>query len=200
MDWLGRLFDITKLPSKFFAWVVALTAAYLFLPTKVLSALQLDKLPNEYKAYAGVAFTAAFVFLTINFSLWLFDRGKSWLSAHRYKARVLRAMPELDYSEKAIIREFFIQGRHVIELPMDHPTVAGLVQKGFLALAGKYGHMSLAGSVFPYSLTSVARESLTHEYIDLPEKPSEAEYSQLRNFRPNFLAEIERHDHGRAGW
>jgi hypothetical protein len=80
MDWLSRIFDITKLPSKFFAWIAFLTATYLFLPQTLLARLYLDKLPVEYKAYAGIAFVAATSFLAINFVLWLWSKIRRWFS------------------------------------------------------------------------------------------------------------------------
>lgn len=199
MELLSRLFDITKLPSKFFAWVVALTAGYLFLPPSVQAGLHLDSFPKEYKAYAGVAFIAAASFLAINFSLWVWARARHWSNARSAQARVVEAIAQLDYSEKSVLREFFIQGRHVIELPFDHPTVTGLCRKGILLLSGTQGYRSLAGSVFPVALTGTARALLEPEHVDLPRNPSEQEVSAIQDARPNFLSEIERHDQWRGG-
>ncbi len=200
MDWISRIFDITKLPSKFFAWVALLTAAHLFLPAPFLIRLQLDKLPIDYKAYSGVAFVAACAFLTINIALWLLARGKSWLLDRKRSAQIAKAVEELDHWEKAILREFFIQGRHVIELPMDHPTIAGLVLKRLLVRASSQGHRSPAGIVFPYALESKTKELLTSDHVNLPENPTPSEIASIRGGRPNFLAEIERYDQGRGSW
>lgn len=199
MEWLSRLFDITKLPSKFFAWVVTLTAGYLFLPSSFQSGLYLDSLPKEYKAYAGVAFVAALSFLAINFSLWIWTKAKRWFARRSAQAQVVEAIAQLDYSEKAVLREFFLQGRHVIELPVDHPTVTGLVRKGMLHLSGTRGYRSMAGSIFPVALTGAAQNLLEAEHIDLPLTPNEREQDVLRNKRPNFLSEIEKHDQWRGG-
>lgn len=199
MDWLGRLFDITKLPSKFFAWVVALSAGYLFLPPSVRTALHLEGLPKEYKTYAGVAFVAAASFLAINFTLWVWEKLRGWCERRSAQLRVVQAIANLDQSEKAVLREFFIQGKHVIELPLDHPTVAGLLQKGLLSRSSRQGYRSLAGTVFPVKLTDAADTLLEPAYVDLPTNPTGSELAEIQGGRPNFLQEIERHDRWRGG-
>lgn len=124
---------------------------------------------------------------------------KRWFTARSAQVRVVEVIAQLDYAEKAVLREFFIQRRHVIELPFDHPTVTGLVRKGILRLSGTQGYRSLAGSVFPVVLTGAARALLTPEHVELPHNPNEQEVRAIRETRPNFLSEIERHDQWRGG-
>lgn len=199
MDWLSRIFDITKLPSKFFAWIVALSAAYLFLPHPVQLTLHLEGLPKEYKTYAGIALVAAVVFLAINFALWLWGKVRGWFENRFAQIRVMEAIAQLDQSEKAVLREFFIQEKHVIELPTSHPTVAGLFRNGILSLSSRQGYRSVSGSVFPVALTHSAKLLLGPVYLDLPLNPTDAELEEVWSERPSFLHEIERHDRWRAG-
>jgi hypothetical protein len=199
MDWLSRIFDITKLPSKFFAWVVALSAGYLFLPPSVQLTLHLEGLPKEYKTYAGIALVAAAAFLTINFVLWLWDKVRGWFQNRSAQIRVMEAIVQLDHSEKAVLREFFIQEKHVIELPTSHPTVAGLFRNGILSLSSRQGYRSAAGIVFPVALTDSAKQLLGPVYLDLPLNPTHAELEEVWAERPSFLQGIERHDRWRAG-
>jgi hypothetical protein len=99
-----------------------------------------------------------------------------------------------------VLREFFIQGKHVIELPVDHPTVAGLLQKGIVSLSGHQGYRGSAGSIFPVRLAKSARMLLAPVYVDLPTNPTDAELEEIRAERPNFLREIQRHDQWRGGF
>lgn len=200
MDWLSRIFDITKLPSKFFAWIVFLAAAYLFLPQTLLDSLYLNKLPVDYKAYAGIAFVAATSFLVINFVLWLWSKIQRWFLFRSQQVRLIEVVAHLDYIERAVLRETYIQGRNVIELPVDHPTVAGLIKKGLLCLSGSQGYRSIAGSVFPVTLTKAAQSLLRPEHLDLPLNPTSEEIASIRDARPSFLSEIERNDQRRGGF
>lgn len=199
MEWLNRLFDITKLPSKFFVWVSALTAAYLFSPGSFQGKLHIDSLPVEYKSYAGIAFIASSTFLSINILIWAWTKIKKWCAVRTRGVRTLEAIAQLDFSEKVILREFYIQVRHVIELPLDHPTVAGLVLKRILLRCGREGYASLAGRVYPFTLAPAARSLLKPEYVDLPLNPTEQEKISVEKERPNFIPEIERHDQLRGG-
>lgn len=199
MDWLGRLFDITKLPSKFFAWAAVLTALFLFLPSDYFAQLHLDQFPAEYKGYAGVVLVGAISFLGINLVLWLWEKGSRWFAKRRTQHRVQQALEDLDDAEKSVLREFAIQGRHVIELPVDHPTVSGLMRKGIVAMSGLQGYRSLAGSVFPFALTSAAERLITADALGFPANPTETQRQAIWRGRPNFLSEIEKNDRSRGG-
>lgn len=132
VDFLARIFDITKLPFKFFAWAVALTGLFLFLPEAYLARLHLNELPKEYKAYAGTVFMGALSFLLINFSIWSWGSLNRWRRGRKAQRRAVEAMSTLDRAEMYVLRESILQGRNVIELPFDHPTVAGLARKGVI--------------------------------------------------------------------
>ena len=199
MELLSRLFDITKLPSKFFAWAVVLTGLFLFLPSEYLARLHLSELPKEYNGYAGVVFVGASSFLVINFVLWCWAGIKRLWRRRRAKRQTVEALSTLDLAEQRVLREFLIQGRDVIELPLDHPTVAGLRRKGVVVLAGSQGYRSLAGSVFPVALTESAKSLLTPGHVDLPSQPTPQDIERIRMERPNFMRDIARQDELRGG-
>lgn len=196
---LTKLFDITKLPSKFFAWIALLTGAFVFLPATALDSLHLDRFPIEYKAYAGVAFAASITFLLLNFAIWLYQflLGRHYVRVSR--KMVDEALSELDLDEISVLREFYLQGRHVIELPVDHPTVAGLRNKGLIEVAGGIGYRDLAGSIFPVQLTTNAKNSMTHELLLLPQRRTQEDINRILSERPNYIQQIEKQDRLRGG-
>lgn len=196
---LAKLFDITKLPSKLLAWASLLTGAYLFSPDAAVKSLHLDSLPAEYKGYAGIAFVAASTLLVINAALWLWGKARSTYSKQVYRKMVREAMSDLDPEEVFVLREFFIQGRHVIELPIDHPTVAGLRNKNVLQVAGRMGYRDLAGSVFPVQLTSEAKKLLTTAILGIPDDRTEESNQRIFRERPNYINQIEKQDRLRGG-
>jgi len=196
---LAKLFDITKLPSKLIAWAALLTGAYLFPPHAAVKSLHLDSLPREYKAYAAIAFVAASSLLLINAVLWLWGKARSVYSKRTLRKMVASALLELDFEEIVVLREFFIQGRHVIELPVDHPTVAGLRNKRLVQVAGSTGYRDLAGSVFPVQLTREAKMLLTTAALGLPEDRTEESIQRIMRERPNYMSQIEKQDRLRGG-
>lgn len=200
MDFLTKFFDITKLPSKVFAWVALLSGAYILLPTGLLKVLYLDTFPPEYKSYAGAAFVASLSFLVINAALWAWDKFLRINGKRADRKIVQTALADLDRDEVAVLREFFIQSRHVIELPVDHPTVAGLRNKRLIRLAGASGYRDLAGSVFPVQLTEYAKSLITLDILSLPESPNDQDINRIRNERPNYISQIEKSDQLRGGF
>lgn len=92
-----------------------------------------------------------------------------------------------------MLREFYIQGKHTIELPMENPTVVGLRNKGILYIAGKYGQHTSAGMLIPFAIRDEARELIASETIDLPlGEPSQQDIERITNSRPEFALKIGR--------
>jgi len=199
MDWIKALFDITKLPSKFFAWGAALSGVYIFVPSPVLTSMHLDNLPTEWNRYAGLVFFGSISILAINLLMAIGGWIGRWFGKRRKLVLLVEAITNLDSAEFAVLREFFIQDRNVIELPIDHPTVAGLIHKNFITLKSAHGYRSLAGNVFPVGLSTAATKLVSAEIVGIPLELSEADIARLRDKRPNFLADIERQDRLRSG-
>ena len=199
MEFLAKIFDITKLPSKFFAWVSLLSGIYVFLPKDAIQKLNLGGFPPEYKAYAGVALVASLSFLCINLSIWLWNSLTGAWKRRGYKKGVAKSLQDLDRDEVAVLREFFIQGRHVIELPIDHPAVTGLINKHVVRVTGNAGYRDIAGSVFPVRLSDVAKSLVTADLLSIPLQPTGQDENRIRNERPNFIRQIEKVDQLRGG-
>lgn len=196
---LSRIFDITKLPSKFFAWVAVLSGMYIFLPKIALEQLGFSSFPEEYKAYAGIAFIGSSSFLFINILIWIWSSIASIWHRRNNKKNVAHAIEDLDRDEVSVLREFFIQGRHVIELPVDHPTVAGLMNKHIVLLASRTGYRDLAGNVFPVQLSKTAKSLISAQRLSIPQNPSALEIEQIRGERPNYIRQIKKADDMRGG-
>jgi hypothetical protein len=113
---------------------------------------------------------------------------------HEFKKLRSEAFQNLDRHEKAVLREFFIQGQNTLRLPIDHPTVAGMRTRGILEIVGSHGEGSLAGLLFPVKLADDIRGQLTAAMVDLPEgEPSKEQVEWVVTNRPDFIPEIERH-------
>lgn len=199
MEFLAKIFDITKLPSKFFAWVALLSGLYLFLPSSAIEVLNLGHFPPDYKAYAGGAFVGSSSFLVINLFILIWSAIHRTWSRRGLKRSVKRALEELDRDEVAVLREFMLQGRHVIELPVDHPTVAGLINKHVIYLASRTGYRDLAGNVFPVQLSCTTKDFLTPALLSVPLEPTQQDIERIRDERPIYMGQIEKAERLRGG-
>ena len=93
----------------------------------------------------------------------------------------------LDFSERAILREFILQRKSVIKLPVTEPAVKNLLDAGVLTYA--YGHP------FSYDDTQIkarmialpARPLITYRAVGLSKsKMSDEQIEQIMSSRPKF--------------
>lgn len=116
------------------------------------------------------------------------------------KSNILSAVQNLDFHEKALLREFFINGKSTLQLPIDNDTVVGLLNKYILYQASDTGFTYLHGAYFSYSITEFARKNLTNEMIDLPKNPTDADKKRILNERPTWAKERSRMDNLFNSW
>ncbi|WP_157671915.1 superinfection exclusion B family protein [Desulfuromonas soudanensis] len=192
-DWIEKIVTFIRLPIKYMWVAVVFTCITLFAPDNWLSNLGLTKLKTEYRTWLGsvLIVSASLVFVRIVSIFW--SKIVKFCSKRKLKAYLIESLTQLDPSEKSILREFYIQDKKTIQLPMDQATVSGLIQKSFLLLAGSVGERSLAGMLIPIKINPLISEHITYQTIDLPAEPTESDFDWLRDNRPEFLYEIEHH-------
>lgn len=193
MDWLSKIFDIHKLPFKVIFWVAVVSGILLFAPPNFIDKLKLSGFLSAFGSYIGVVFVSSLALVAINAIGWLGLKAKGKAGHWKWKNELENVLCNLDHAEKAVIREFYIQGKYTIELPMDNPTVVGLLNKGIVYIAGKYGQHTLAGILIPFAISDEARKLINSDIINLPVgEPSKMEIQRIRDSRPDFVHEIER--------
>lgn len=195
MEWLSKALEFLKLPLKYIWAIVIAAGLLLFLPESALQRIHAQKFMQDFGAYIGLAFLVFGILLIIQLVSTLYLKISRWMARNKRLSNSLMELLRLDPSEKAILREFFIQNQNTLQLPIDQATVSGLITKGILTSAGSMGERSLAGVLFPVKMAEHIREHLKLELIDWPPEPlSEENIAFLRNNRPGFLAEIEHHN------
>jgi len=195
LEWISKIIEAARLPTKFILCVFAVTVALLFLPQNLLISLHLKEFTDKYGIYIGITALGSGSLLFVEILIYFWNAVQKKVNRRRIYKKALERIKNLDPAEKAVLREFFLQGRNTIKLPMDHPVVAGLLHSGILQLVGSHGRMSLAGMLFSMKISDFIREHLTYEIIELPEgQPTEKDIEFLRNNRPEFMSSIERED------
>ncbi len=196
MDWISKLFDVYKLPFKIIAWVAFVSGILLFSPDSFLNLLKLDGLLEKNGSVIGIVFVASTGLVVVNIFAWLFSLVKSKRHVSQLKKNMEQALLRLDHSEKAVLREFYIRGKYNIDLPIDDPTVVGLMNKGIIYRSGNYGQHTLEGILLPCAINDNARDFITLDLIEMPatSNPSKQEIERIRNTRPQFAKDIARRE------
>ena len=191
---LEKLFDINKIPTKLIIVIWLSSALILFVPQQFLTKLNLDGFLHDYGKFLGISFIVSSGFTLI--ALWtyisrLVGRRRS---SKRVKESIIKDINYLEFHEKALLREFFINGKQTLQLPFDNDTVVGLVNKHIIYQASSTGFTYLHGAYFPYTISDIANKHLTSEILELPENPTEEDKRRILDNRPNWAKERSRID------
>ncbi len=193
MNW-QRLVVVLKAPVRYFVRCLAVTGVLLVLPDPWLAKLHLSGVMGEYGVYIGIAFVASVCVLAVEGAQWLVEKVRENRREAKRLRRILEAIENLDEEERAVLREFSVQGRNCISLPITHPTVANLVTKGILEKVGPYSEKSVAGWLRSVRVTQDAGEMLLPMFLGFPEGVvNDKAIEQMRQFRPDFMREVEDH-------
>ena len=103
----------------------------------------------------------------------------------KYRLKKLTRMVScLDFSERAVLREFVLQRKSVINLPIAEPTVKNLLNSGILAVAEDI--IDVQGKT-PLMINLEARPLITYRAVGLSRaKMSEEQIEQILSARPKY--------------
>ena len=191
---LEKLFDINKIPTKLIIVIWVSAGLILFVPEQFLTKLKLESFIQDYGKFIGISFIISSAFTVI--ALWTFFSRliKRKTFSRKIRNSILKDIQNLDFHEKALLREFFINGKNTLQLPIDNDTVVGLTNKQIIYSASNTGFFYLHGAYFPFTISDYAMKHLTNELLDLPRNPTEDEVRQITQNRPDWAKEKSRVD------
>ncbi len=197
MEWLSKITDLVKLPTKHFALVAIVTGAILLLPEAVLKYFHLEAIPDPYGVIVGLIFLVSTGLVIVNVASWFISRFQTQRRITKRKEHIRTEVNRLDGAEQAILREFFLGGRSTITLPLDNPVVAGLIARGIISQVGQFGQHSHHGMMFSFRVSEAASEFITPAVVGLDEHLLDesdgnwtlngAGIQWVRDNRPSFL-------------
>ncbi|WP_051326574.1 MULTISPECIES: super-infection exclusion protein B [Aliagarivorans] len=166
------------------AWLSIASAMLLFIPQNVLHIQKLE----------GQGYTLAVIGLIVGIAFFV-SRGlmlaasfakRSWFS--RKQMQQLSSMIAcLDHTERAVLREFVIARKSVLNLPVLEPSVVNLIDNGVLTPV-KPRQMIEGRTRVDLMISLEARPLLSYRALGLPVgKLSEEHVEQLKAKRPPFL-------------
>ncbi|MBP9849303.1 MAG: superinfection exclusion B family protein [Flavobacterium sp.] len=187
MDFFKSFFDFTKLPTKIFLVVSIATGVFIFSGTEILKKLHLDKF-EKYEGFVGLAFLFSTVLVLVNLIIWIFNKLHFEYKVKKLKVKYKQMLTELDSQEKAVLREFAIQGQNSIEMPCDDTVVSGLIDKNLLRYNKQFGSsFMMNGNRVSMSLNEFVSKIIKPEHLDLSLDFSEEEKEKIYEYRPDWI-------------
>lgn len=187
--YLKAIFDLTKLPTKFFFLLSAVSGFILFIDQKLINEkLFLDNIKKDYGWIIGIIFVLSTGLVIVNFVIWIFKLIQRKILIKKWKTKFTERVKTLDRYEKAILREFILNDQKSIKMPIDNPSVAGLLDKKILVMNRPFGnHSIMTGMKTSLSINESVMEILELNDLDLSNPPTESEVMNAKNNRPEWI-------------
>jgi len=193
MKFLSDLLDLNKITSKTAFLVLTISGCLLFLPPSFLLKLQIVDFKKDFGKYFGFAFLASSAFLIVAVLNWSQEKVNGFFRKRKQAVYIVKAITNMDFQEIAVLREFFINAQQSLDMPIDNPVVAGMLNKGLIYQLSSMGQMSLEGLMMPVAMHHLLKESIKPESLGLPlTEPSEAVKNEIFEARPDWAKSIAR--------
>ncbi len=117
------------------------------------------------------------------------DLTRAIYQEHQQRDKLQQMIRCLDFSERAVLREFVLQRKSVIKLPVTEPAVKNLLEAGVLTYA--YGQPFSEDDIMIKALMIAlpARPLITYKVLGLSKgKMSEEQIGQIISARPKFAS------------
>ena len=186
--YLKAIFDLTKVPTRFFFLLSVVSGFVLFVDQEFLNEkLFLDNVKEKYGWILGIIFILATGLVLVNFVIWVFKLIQRKILIKKWKKKFSERVKTLDRFEKSILREFILNGQKSVEMPIDNPSVSGLLDKNILVMNRQFGNSSIMnGMRTSLSINESVEEILQFKDIDLSNPPTQKEIEFAKNNRPEW--------------
>lgn len=183
----SMFFTQTRLLT-FMLWIAISCAGLLALPNSVLAAIQVADIAQQFGAYAGVGLLFSCAYLLTRVIHYCLDEVLFYLQSKREQQEIIEKITLLDASERALLREFFLQGETVLAFPQNEQVVKSLVVSNILELVGNQKHYAIQAPTCEYKISMRARAHLNRQVLRFPVgEPSKEEMQLLLKARPDFM-------------
>jgi len=195
MDWLSCIIKAVKLPMKLISSIALLSGILLVLPIKLVLYFGIDDFIVNYKKYISMAFLTSISILIINIFLFMISKLKFVITNIRNKNKIKalnfliqKKLQNLDSHEMVFLREFSLQAKNSIDLPMDASVVIGLERAGIIIKTGNLAQRTINGFFTSYEISELAKEHITLQTIGLHDgEPSQEEIKYVQEMRPDSI-------------
>lgn len=168
-------------------WLAIVSGALLFAPEAILKTVHLDQAVSGSSHFIGLAFIIGIAYIITQVVNYFLDEAISVLKIKRTTEVIEEKVRLLDPTERALLREFFLQGETVLTLPQNEPAVESLLSTNIIEHLGNQKHYAIQGPTADYKISMRARIYLNRQVLRLPVgEPSQEEMQSLIKARPTF--------------
>lgn len=183
-----KLFNSKRLFVSAMTWIVVTCTSLLFAPKDLLAFLSLDHLVNQYGQFIGLGLIMGVAYFLSQIFAFVVDESIVFFRQKRTVETIEAKVKLLDPAERALLREFFLQGQTILTLPQNELAVKNLVHSSILEMLGNERHYAIQGPTAEYKISMPARNYLNRDVLRLPAgEPSAEEMTYLIKTRPHFI-------------
>ncbi len=181
-----KLFDLKKIPTKLIFVIWICSCIILFAPEQTLVKLNLKDFLTDFGKYIGITFLVSTAFLIVSLVSYISGKIDRKKIKREIERDIIKELSRLGFHEKAVLREFYINNKDALQLPIDNDTVVGLQNKRIIYQVSSTGFTYLHGAYFTYSITEFAKANLTNEVLGFPENITEEDETRIMQERPEW--------------
>ncbi len=172
-----------KIINTIMMWLFCLTVMMLVMPWEIVS----TEFANHIETNKIVLYFALIIEISNFISQGVLTVTNALLNKKAHKKlqeRIVSAVEGLDFAERALLREFVLQRKSVLTLPVNEPTVRNLIDDGVLRVVNSADENNYRADII---ISKEARPYITYKAIGLTlGKMTEEQVTQIMNSRPEY--------------
>lgn len=177
-----------------FLCIALACAAILFMPHSMLAAIKLTSVLDQSAHVVGLLFIASSTYLTVDLCVTIIANKKDKARQSQLTEQIQDRIKTLTSSERAVLREFYLQRQTALWLPSQECEVKSLLSSGVLIAVDYYATTRFneeGVKEVELMISHIARQYLTKSRLKLPQgKPNGDDITYLKLARPSFLAPV----------
>ncbi|HHP5491004.1 superinfection exclusion B family protein [Aeromonas veronii] len=185
--WIQHFYQLNRL-NWLMVWLLLCCSIILLFPAGLMKGA-VSQWAADHAAWLGVGMLIAISYFCSQGFLIAWEWASEEWQARRQQDQLAQMIGFLDFNEKAVLREFVLQRKSVINLPITEPAVKNLMDAGVLTYA--YGKPTREkddeNQIRALMIALPARPLLTYKVLGLSRgKMSDEQVEQIMNARPKF--------------
>ncbi len=185
--WIQHFYQLNRL-NWLMVWLQLCCSIILLFPAGLMKRA-VSQWATVHAAWLGVGMLIAISYFCSQGFLIAWEWACEEWQSRRQQDQLAQMIGFLDFNEKAVLREFVLQRKSVINLPITEPAVKNLMDAGVLTYA--YGkpvrEKEDENQIRALMIALPARPLLTYKVLGLSRgKMSDEQVEQIMNARPKF--------------
>ena len=185
--WIQHFYQLNRL-NWLMVWLLLCCSIILLFPAGLMKGA-VSQWATVHAAWLGVGMLIAISYFCSQGFLIAWEWACEEWQSRRQQDQLAQMIGFLDFNEKAVLREFVLQRKSVINLPVTEPAVKNLMDAGVLTYA--YGkpvrEKEDENQIRALMIALPARPLLTYKVLGLSRgKMSDEQVEQIMNARPKF--------------